>query len=110
RVRLSVLRRFTNPLVELVLHADLRRAREVARLPPPQGPRAGGVRSATYVVGRAFWRRGRRNGGALGAALGIAAAAAVLAGILVGATVAKDRSVDQNVERVSPATRAGREH
>ena len=66
------------------------------------------MRSATYVVGLAFRRLGRRNGGALGAALGIAAAAAVLAGILVGATVAKDRSVAQNVERLPAATRAVR--
>jgi len=66
------------------------------------------VRSATYVVGLAFRRLRRRNGGALGAALGIAAAAAVLAGILVGATVAKDRSVAQNVERLPAATRAVR--
>ena len=66
------------------------------------------MRSATYVVGLAFRRLRRRNGGALGAALGIAAAAAVLAGILVGATVAKDRSVAQNVERLPAATRAVR--
>ena len=66
------------------------------------------MRSATYVVGLAFRRLRRRNGGALGAALGIAAAAAVLAGILVGATVAKDRSVAQDVERLPAATRAVR--
>jgi hypothetical protein len=66
------------------------------------------VRSATYVVGLAFRRLRRRNGGALGAALGIAAAAAVLAGILVGATVAKDRSVAQDVERLPAASRAVR--
>ena len=66
------------------------------------------MRSATYVIGLAFRRLRRRNGGALGAALGIAAAAAVLAGILVGATVAKDRSVAQNVERLPAATRAVR--
>ena len=66
------------------------------------------MRSAAYVVGLAFRRLRRREGGALGAALGIAAAAAVLAGILVGATVAKDRSVAQDVERLPAASRSVR--
>lgn len=66
------------------------------------------MRSAWYVVGLAFGRIRRSDGGALVAALGIAAAAAVLAGILAGTTVAKDRGVAQDVERVPAAARAVR--
>ena len=66
------------------------------------------MRSAWYVVGLAFGRLRRRDGGALVAALGIAAAAAVLAGILAGATVAKDRGVAQDVERIPASARAVR--
>ena len=66
------------------------------------------MRAATYVIGLALRRVGRRDGGALAAALGIAAAAAVLSGILAGATVAKDRGVAQDVERLPAASRAVR--
>jgi FtsX-like permease family len=59
--------------------------------------------SAWYVLGLAFGRIRRRDGGALVAALGIAAATAVLAGILAGATVAKDRGVAQDVDRLPAA-------
>jgi hypothetical protein len=66
------------------------------------------MRSAWYVIGLAFGRVRRRDGGALSATLGVAAAAAVLAGILAGGTIAKDRGVAQDVERLPASARAVR--
>ena len=106
-LRLALLRRLAQPLVELVLDADLRRPRESARVPSPA--RVGrAMNGGRYVVSLALGRLARRRGGALGAALGIAAAAAVLAGVLVGGTVAQDRSVAQDVERLPADARAVR--
>jgi hypothetical protein len=105
-VRLAVLRRLAQLLLELVLDVHLREPREDARVPSPaKGPV---LRSVAYV-GWLAWRRVRRKGsGAFVAALGLAVAAAVLAGVLTGVTIAADRATAQAVERIPASARAVR--
>ena len=105
-VRLGVLRRLAQRLLELVLDVDLRQPHEERLLPPPaEGER---VSSARYVAWVAWRRPRRRDSGALAAALGLAVAAAALSAVLGSVTIAADRSTSQAVERLPASVRAVR--
>ena len=101
-LRLAVLRRLAERLVEVVLDVDLREPDEDGCVPPAS--EGGAVRSACFVSWLAWKRLRRRESGALVAVLGLAVATAVLAGVLAGVTIATDRSTALAIERI-PASR-----
>ena len=105
-LRLALLRRVAQLLLELVLDVDLREPVEDDGIPSPAERSA--VSSARYVVWLAWRRLRSRGSGALIAALGLAVAAAVLAGVLAGVTIAADRATAQAVERIPASSRAVR--
>ena len=105
-MRLGVLRRLAQRVLELVLDVDLRKPLEERVLPAPA--EGGIVSSARYVAWLAWRRLRRRDSGALAAALGLAVATAALAGVLGGVTIAADRSISQAVDRLPASVRAVR--
>src|SRR5688500_2489398 len=105
-LRLVVLRRLPQRLVEVVLDVDLREPHEDGRI--PETPKGGAVKSATYVAGLASRRLRRRDSGAAMAVLGLAVATAVLAGVLAGVTIATDRSTALAIERIPASERSVR--
>ncbi len=107
RLRVGLLRRVSEPLLHVVLDADLREPHEGCSL-THACPRGGLVSSAWFVAALALRRFRARGGSGLAAVLGVAAAAAVLAGILVGATVARDRSIAQAVDRLPTSSQSVR--
>ena len=106
RLRLAVLRRLAQRLVDLVLDVDLRQPDEDRRV--QASPEPGVVRSALFVCGLAWRRLRRRDSGAAITMLGLAVATAVLAGVLAGVTIATDRSTAQAIEHIPPSARSVR--
>ena len=104
-LRLAVLRRVAQRLVEVVLDVHLREPDEDGGVPATEG---GAVRSAWFVAQLAWKRLRRRDSGALVAVLGLAVATAVLAGVLAGVTIATDRSTAQAIERIPASERSAR--
>ena len=104
-LRLAVLRRVAQRLVEVVLDVHLREPDEDGGVPATEG---GAVRSAWFVAQLAWKRLRRRDSGALVTVLGLAVATAVLAGVLAGVTIATDRSTAQAIERIPASERSAR--
>ncbi len=106
RVRVAVLRRVPQRLLELVLDVDLREPDEDGGVSEPA--EACVVRSAWYVTGLAWRRLRRRNSGALVTVIGLVVATAVLAGVLAGVTIATDRSTARAIEDIPASSRSVR--
>jgi hypothetical protein len=105
-LRLALLRRLAQRLVDLVLDVDLREPDEDGCI--SRAAEIGVMRSAWFVTGLAARRLRRRNSGAFVTALGLAVATAVLAGVLSGVTIATDRSTADAIERIPASARSVR--
>jgi FtsX-like permease family len=104
-LRMALLRRLAQRLVQVVLDVDLRKPDEDRCLSAQE---ADVMRSASYVAGLAWRRLRRRDSGAFVTALGLVVATAVLAGVLAGVTIATDRSTARAIEGIPTSARSVR--